>query len=74
MVQRKWKRREANGPDPKPAWSISDVVGSTRAQLIYFSYTYGALRRSVVYAKIVGALLLGDGFSLDTIKTGLGVR
>jgi len=74
MVHRNWKMREANGLEPKPAWSNSDIVGSIRAQLIYFSYTYGVLRRSVVYAKIVGALLFGDGFSLDTIKTSLGVH
>jgi hypothetical protein len=40
IVQRAWKERELKS---KYLYSISDVLGSVRGDLIYFSYTFGAL-------------------------------
>jgi aminoglycoside phosphotransferase (APT) family kinase protein len=70
MVQRAWKERELKS---NCVCSISDVLGSVRGDLIHFSYTLGALRRSVAYAQIVTALLYGPGFSLNNFKKNWGV-
>jgi hypothetical protein len=48
------------------------LLGSTRADLINFSSTLGALRRSVAYAQIVTPLLYGSGYSLDNFKKNRG--
>jgi isoamyl acetate esterase len=65
MVRMAWKKRESNR---EFKWSSSDVVGSSMGDLIYYSYTLGALRRSVAYAQIVGSLLYGHGFSLNNLS------
>jgi len=69
MVQRAWKKRELKS---KCVCSISDVLGLVRGDLIHFSYTFGALRRSVAYAQIVTALLYGPDFSLNNFKKHWG--
>ena len=82
LVRKAWKKKESEAKcvcSTARAWagseseftcvcSIPDILGSTRADLINFSSTLGALRRSVAYAQIVTPLLYGPGFSLDNFK------
>jgi hypothetical protein len=53
MVKRAWKERESEQENLNSTWSMLDVIGSSRGDLIYFSYTFGALRWAVAYAPIV---------------------
>jgi isoamyl acetate esterase len=68
MVKSAWQVRESDRHHSKSSWLMSDVIGSSRGDLIYFSYTFGALRRAVAYARIVVPLLYGSGFTLETFK------
>ena len=54
-------------------WLILDLVGLRRSNLICFSYTSSALRRSVVYARIVVPLLYSSGFILESFKGNVRV-
>jgi hypothetical protein len=46
--------------------------GFNKGGLICFSYTSGALRRSVSYAQIVTSLLYSSDFSLETFRKCFG--
>ena len=72
MVKKAWQERELDRENLESVWPMSDLVGSTRSNLICFSYTSGALRRAVAYAQIVVSLLYGIGFTLETFKRNIG--
>jgi aminoglycoside phosphotransferase (APT) family kinase protein len=73
LVKRAWEEKELGRHHSKSTWSMSDIIGSSRGDLIYFSYTFGALRRAVAYARIVVPLLYGSGFTLESFRRNVGV-
>lgn len=65
IVQRVQKARELKF---KYVYSISDVLGLVRGDLIYFSYTFSTLQRLVIYVQIIIALLYSPSFLLNHFK------
>jgi isoamyl acetate esterase len=72
MVRSAWEKKYLKKKKPNSAWSMSENVGSKRAEMMHYSYTFGSPRRTVAYAQIVTGLLFGPEFSLENFKGHLG--
>jgi hypothetical protein len=71
MVKRAWEERESEQENKNYTGPISDMIGSSRGDLIYFSYTFGTLYQAVAYARIIVPLLYSRDFSLETFRKHL---
>ena len=61
-VSRNWARNEV---EFQCTCSITDIMGSARAELLHLFSTFGAVRRTVAYADVITPLLYGPKYTLD---------